>query len=101
MLTGSSRGGLTSAMVVLLTVRAAGQRHTVRVAPLPCPHTSAERNEEIKSTRLDLPWVPAGKEIRVRHRGRQEDPRRPVRAGGHNARRCDGIPQSPCPCCGG
>ena len=39
----------------------------------------AERNEEIKEKRLELPWVPGREGVRVRHRGRQEDPRGALR----------------------
>jgi predicted dithiol-disulfide oxidoreductase (DUF899 family) len=39
----------------------------------------AERNEEIKGKRLDLPWVPVEKEYEFDTRGGQEDPRRPLR----------------------
>src|SRR5258708_15475069 len=39
----------------------------------------AKRNEEIKSKRLDLPWVAVDKGVRVRQRGGQEDPRRALR----------------------
>ena len=39
----------------------------------------AERNEEIKRKRLDAPLGTRGEGVRVRHRGRQEDPRRALR----------------------
>ena len=39
----------------------------------------AKRNEEITSTRRDLPWVRVEKDYEIRHRGRQEDPGRAVR----------------------
>ena len=39
----------------------------------------AERNAEITSKRLDLPVGPGREGVRVRHRGRQEDPRRALR----------------------